>query len=496
MSLPEPKITVVGLGPGSPDLISQGARARLLGGNPVYFRTTVHPLISELIKEIPGKVNSFDHVYQEETDFSTVYDRIVAELLSAASNGPIVYAVPGHPFVAETTVTNLVAKAKELGTNLEVVPSMSGLEAMLAELQIDPTDGLVICDALDMPSALSTETALLVTQVYSQMAASQLKLRLLEDYDAEHLVTLVKAAGVPKEARQESIPLYRLDQISWIDHLTSLYVPKVANLQEVQTPFSLLPLVKVMERLRGDGGCAWDQKQTHETLKPYLIEEAYEVVEAVDTQGDLELMEELGDVLLQVVFHAQIAAERNAFDADDIVKTLVEKLIRRHPHVFGDTVANTPEEVSRNWDKIKRQEKAAKGDQPRSLLDGVPKGLPALMTAYELQSKAAKAGFDWPDAVGAFAKVTEEIKEFGEALSAQGEEEQASEFGDILFALVNVARHLKIEPEMALITACQRFKDRFGYIEKEAHRQGLSLADMTLQQMDELWDQAKVLENR
>ena len=502
--MPNPRITVVGLGPGSADLISLGAKAQLMAGVPVYFRTTVHPLVPELIQEIPGPVHSFDDIYESAEEFSKVYQQIVDKLLTAARETPIVYAVPGHPFVAETTVTLLLERAREAGVEVQVIPSMSGLEAMMAELAIDPTNGLVICDALEMPSGIDTQSPLLITQVYNRWVASDLKLFLLDHYDGEHPVTLVKAAGIPGQARQERMPLYQLDQVDWIDHLTSLYVPKVTDGEKIQTRFSLLPIVKVMQRLRAEDGCPWDSEQTHISLKPYLIEEAYEVAEAVDEGDDDQLMEELGDVLLQVIFHAQIAAERGAFDADDVVRVLVEKMIRRHPHVFGDIEAKTAQAVTVNWEEIKRRERAAKGETRSSVLQGIPPGLPALMTARKIQQKAAKVGFDWDEVQGAYAKVLEELREFEDVIARQGTAEKqgpeggdpelTGEFGDILFALVNVARHLRFDPEIALLQSVNKFKRRFLYIEAKAKEQGRSLTEMTLEEMDQLWEEAKASE--
>lgn len=488
-------LTIVGLGPGSMDLISAGAKKYLTCGLPVYFRTMVHPSVDELVKLIPGEVSSFDYVYEQEAEFGDVYAHIVDELLKKAAGQSIVYAVPGHPMVAETTVKLLCAKAPQCGVKLEIVPSMSGVEAIMAELGIDPTDGMAVLDGLSLPETLPIELPLLITQIYSRMVASEVKLKLMEVYPEEHPVTLIRAAGIPSEVRRETLPLYKIDQVEWIDHLTSLYVlPCQEPYRPV--PYSIKPLVDVMARLRGDNGCPWDRKQTHDSLKRYLIEECYEVLDAITAEDDAGLAEELGDVLLQIVFHAQVAWERGAFDINDVMNGIVEKLIRRHPHVFGDVVAETPEAVSRNWDAIKRQEKAEAGIEVASRLDGVPSGLPALMAAEKLQSKAAKVGFDWTNVQDVWKKVKEEISEFEEAgkEAAPSRVRLSEELGDILFAIVNVARHLKLDPEMALAAANRKFKTRFRYIEKKAAEAGYSLEEMTLEEMDKLWDEAKAEE--
>ncbi len=248
-------------------------------------------------------------------------------------------------------------------------------------------------------------------------------------------------------------------------------------------------LLKIMEKLRSPEGCPWDREQTHTTLKRYLIEEAYEVLEAVDS-GDPELLaEELGDVLLQVVFHAQIAKEMGTFTMDDVINGICEKLIRRHPHVFADTEVESVGEVMRNGEAIKGMEK--QGKKRTSILDGVPREFPALMRAEKIQKKAAKVGFEWEDIHGAFAKLEEELAELRMALSSEDQDKIQDEFGDVLFALVNVARYAKVDPEMALREATSKFIQRFQFIEEQARAAGRSLHEMSLAEMDAIWDAAK-----
>ncbi len=267
-------------------------------------------------------------------------------------------------------------------------------------------------------------------------------------------------------------------------------------------------LVDLMAALRAVNGCPWDRKQTHESLKPYLLEETYEVLETIDQRDNAKLREELGDVLLQVIFHSQIAAENGAFTVNEVLETLAEKLIRRHPHVFGtnDHTAGvtTSEQVLSQWEDIKRAEREAAGGA-RSALDDVPKTLPALLRAYQTQARAARVGFDWPhNATGLdqiFGKVVEEVDELKDAL-AQASDETApnrserqadieAELGDILFSLVNLARFVKVNPEEALRRSTNRFIDRFHLVEAQAEETGKPLTDMTLVEMDELWEAAK-----
>ncbi|THJ20819.1 MAG: nucleoside triphosphate pyrophosphohydrolase [Nitrospira sp. CG24D] len=264
-------------------------------------------------------------------------------------------------------------------------------------------------------------------------------------------------------------------------------------------------LIDLMATLRAPNGCPWDRKQTHESLKPYLLEEAYEVLETIDHRDNAKLKEELGDVLLQVIFHSQIASESDTFTIDDVVDHLAAKLVRRHPHVFGDPDAATKptngEQVLSQWEEIKRAERQAAGGA-QSALDGVPKALPALLRAYQVQARASRVGFDWShDATGladVFKKIAEEIGELQAALaaaaaapSASNQNEVAGELGDLLFSLVNLARFLKVNPEDALRLSTNRFVDRFVLVESQAAEQQRPLSGMTASELDGLWENAK-----
>ncbi len=266
-------------------------------------------------------------------------------------------------------------------------------------------------------------------------------------------------------------------------------------------PERFAELVRLMARLRALDGCPWDRKQTHDSLKPYLLEETYEVLETIDKQDAGQLREELGDLLLQILFHAQIAAEAGTFTIDDVMQRLAEKLVHRHPHVFDKDKQGggslEPEEVVARWEEIKRKERED-NDQPASPLDGVPKTLPALLRAFQLQARASRVGFDWPHNREGVAQVQEKIEEeFRElreawgAVAGEGRRRIESEFGDVLFAMVNLARMLKINPEEALRKATNRFADRFHHIEAAAARSGRTLETMSLAEMDSLWEEAK-----
>jgi tetrapyrrole methylase family protein/MazG family protein len=266
--------------------------------------------------------------------------------------------------------------------------------------------------------------------------------------------------------------------------------------KRVATGASLARLVDLMALLRGPRGCPWDREQTHASLKPYAIEETYEVLEAIDSGFPPKLCEELGDLLLQIVFHAQLAAEAEAFDIDTVITVISEKLIRRHPHVFADVTVTGAAEVIENWERIKGEEKSG---ERSSALDGVPKGLPALMKAEKLQSKASKVGFDWPEIDGSLRKAHGEFREFEAALQSKDSERQerlAEELGDILFTLANVARFLRIDPEMALEQANTKFLGRFQWMEEQSSAKGRKLEEMTPEELDGFWEAAKHTYNK
>jgi tetrapyrrole methylase family protein/MazG family protein len=254
-------------------------------------------------------------------------------------------------------------------------------------------------------------------------------------------------------------------------------------------------LVDLVARLRGDNGCPWDKEQTRETLKPMLIEEAYEVLDALDCRDPLELKEELGDLLFQIVFHAQIAQEREEFDLADVINRLHEKMIRRHPHVFANADLRTSEDILKNWEDIKANEKGVPSSSPpdseKSLLDGIPSRLPALHEAHQMTAKAARVGFDWPDLDSILQKLAEEAAELAAASGNHDEQRLAQEVGDLLFVAVNVARFVGVDPETALRRCNKKFNRRFRYLESKIKGQGRELREASLAEMDALWEEAK-----
>lgn len=479
-------IIVAGLGPGSIEYLPVKTLEIMRNTSTIFFRTEKHPLVEELLRQGISFV-SFDSLYDGCDSFREVYETIVKTLLKEAQKGTILYAVPGHPMVAETSVRMLLEAAKGQ-LEIEVIPAMSCLDAIYGALKLDPTEGLLIIDALELlePDRLRINPALpmLFTQVYGKRVASELKLSLMEHYPDEHPVVLVNAAGVPGQETVKKLSLFELDRQEDISYLTSLFVPEAAVFASQEDPFRVLQ--DIMLRLRSPGGCPWDMEQDFDSLKRYVIEETYEVIEAVEDQDMHKLQEELGDLLLQIVFYAQIATEKGIFDINDVIGGISEKLIRRHPHVFGKTVkVNCVEDVNVNWEKIKHTENL---DRPRF---DIPRGLPALLRAEKVQKKAAETGFDWPEITGAWEKVHEELEELTSAVEEHTYMEIQGEVGDLLFAVVNVARFLQVDPEEALTKTVNKFINRFGYIEKRAREMGRSTEEMSLEEMDRLWDEAK-----
>ncbi len=477
-------IFLVGLGPGGEESMSLAARQRLLSSLPIVLRTERHPAV-EFLKRTGVTYATCDDLYETLDDFDSVYEAIAQRVLQAAKSGSdVVYAVPGHPLVGEETSHRVLKLARGQGLDVEIVGSESFIEPVLAAAGIPLDEALVVLDALSIEQlAMPVDVPLLIYQVYDRDSASRAKLALLRDHPDDMEVLVIRWAGTPGCQEVLRVPLHRLDHVA-ADHLTSVYVPAVP-LDRRKKTFG--DLVEVMRRLRAEDGCPWDRQQTHESLRKWLIEESYEAVDAID-RGDLDgLCEELGDVLLQIVFHAQIASETGVFDADDVVQTIVEKLIRRHPHVFGDASAADPQAVERNWEAIKQAEK----DERTSVLDGVPASLPALHRAAELGRRAAAVGFDWERIEDVMAKVEEELEELRRSLASGERDSILHEIGDLLFAVTNLARWSDVDPEDALRQMLGRFQARFRRIEEEARSSGRELRSMTLDEMDAVWNQAK-----
>ncbi|RXJ00916.1 nucleoside triphosphate pyrophosphohydrolase [Anaerobacillus alkaliphilus] len=482
------KIVVLGLGAGDLQQMPLGIYQKLIKSENVYLRTKEHPVVRELEKE-GFTYHSFDSIYENNEQFSDVYQEITNQLLNLAKENDIVYAVPGHPFVAESTVQLLLEQAPTVNVAVEIKGGQSFLDNLFQAVQIDPIEGCQIVDGTALQKVeLQIRHHMIICQVYDAFIASEVKLTLMELLPDDYEITVVTAAGSQHE-QLLSVPLYELDRVTTLNNLTAVYVPPVKEENLLYRDFGKLR--EVIATLRGPNGCPWDQKQTHVSLKKYLLEEAYEVLDAIDEEDDDHLAEELGDVLLQVMLHAQIGEDEGMFTVDDVVAAITEKMIRRHPHVFEAGKLNNEDEVIQQWDEIKKQEKQESGQEVISLLAGVPKSMPALYRAAKLQKKAAKVGFDWQEVAPIWMKVQEEIAEFMNELKQNNTEKAFKEFGDVLFAFVNLARFYEIDPELALQSTNEKFYQRFLYIEQTLHERSLSFEDVDLAYLDAIWEEAK-----
>jgi tetrapyrrole methylase family protein/MazG family protein len=472
------RIVIIGMGPGSPGQLTAEAWQALTEGRPLYLRTGKHPLARRLAHG-GLKFRTFDSIYSQAKDFPDVYRTIARRLLRRAlCCGTVYYAVPGDPMVGEAAVNMLLRVAPRHKIKIDLIPGMSFLEPALAALRLDLLEGVTVMDALVMDKLEEPHRRhLLLAQIYCRSVASRVKLKLLQLYPPDYMLTILYKAGLTAEKLIKT-PLYALDRHCY-DHHTLVYLPPYSG-------YTVSDLLSVVSRLRADGGCPWDKRQTHRSLRQYLVEETYEVIAAIDQGNDASLAEELGDLLLQVVFHSSIAEEGGRFSFSDVINGICKKLIRRHPHVFGNERAQNVSQVKVFWEQIKSEEK---GCLPGLYLPD--SGLPALLGAYKVQLKAAEMGFDWPSIDGAWEKLNEETIELEDAYQQGFSDKIEEEFGDLLFAAVNLARFMKVNPELALGKALRKFGSRFRYILKQVEKDGKQVSDYTLEELDRFWEKAK-----
>lgn len=345
-------------------------------------------------------------------------------------------------------------------------------------LRLSPPPRLFLLEAGTLSSAhvppYPPDMSVLFTNVNSEAIAAQLKNVLLTTYPGEHQVFVVDG----RDAKGETINEFGAGAFS---DRTCLYVPALGEGTSFES------FAEIVAHLRAPNGCPWDREQTHDTLRKHLLEESYEAISAIDSGDFADMREEFGDLLLQIVLQSQIANEEGQFNVNQVVHGIHSKIVRRHPHVFGDMKLDGVDGVLANWEKLKEKERSEKKVE-KGLLDGVPMALPALSQAQEYQDRAARVGFDWPEIEGVLDKVKEEIEEIK---NAETDFELASEIGDLFFALVNVARWKKVDAESALRGTNQKFRKRFAYVEQGAKKQGRNLSEMSLEEMDALWNEAK-----
>ncbi|GEM02281.1 tetrapyrrole methylase family protein / MazG family protein [Halolactibacillus halophilus] len=436
-------IQICGLGGGDLEQLSVGLYQTLTNyKGTIYARTIDHPVIETLTAE-GVTFQSFDDVYTAHDRFEEVYQTIAEQLIYLSKASDILYAVPGHPMLAEKTVQLLLAEAT---VEVEIIGGQSYLDDLFRAVKLDPIDGFSFLDATDLiREDINYHQHLVFCQVYDQMIASELKLTLMEDLPDDYPVTVVEAAGAQTE-RIETVPLYDLDRAVTLSNLTSIYVKKP---EESLLSHQFDYIRQVIYRLRAPGGCPWDQKQTHESLRHHLIEEAYELIDAINAADDDGIIEELGDVLLQVLLHSQIGEDSGYFSVDDVIRTLSEKMIRRHPHVFGDVTVSGEADVIANWQAIKAKEKANR----QSVFDRIPKSASPLVKAEAISKTITD--LDEPA-----ISVNEALIAFRESDTNQKEHK----LGALLFALITEARYDNIKSDVALESYNQaivkQYKDR------------------------------------
>jgi len=481
-------ITLLGLGPGDPDLLTRAAWRLLQEASEIHLRTRQHPTVAAFPAGL--QVHSFDALYEVGESFEAVYEEIVENVLQLGRRPEgVIYGVPGHPLIAETTGPEILRRAGEAGLSVRIIAGLSFLESVFEALGVDPFPQTALVDAFDLArghTPLSrVDRPALIAQIHSRRMASEVKLTLMALYPDEHPVHLLHGAGTAN-ARVERLALWEVDRSEHIGLLTSLYLPPLAE----NTSFE--SFLEIVSRLRAPEGCPWDQEQTHLSLRPHLLEETYETLDALDRESPEDLVEELGDLLFQVVFHAVIAAEDGTFTMADVLKGIGDKLIRRHPHVFDALEVAGVEEIILNWDRLKAEERSnkgqTKGSEGGSVLSGVPASLPALAQASSLQRRASRTGFEWPDIEGVYSKLEEELDE----LRSAPEAERAAELGDVLFVLAHLSNWYGFSAEDALRETNLRFRERFGYVERAAGDAGRDLTEMTLDEMNVLWEKAKL----
>jgi len=465
-----PGVIIVGLGPGNPDLLTVEARRVLDAAGEVHTRAIRH---AALLALPPSTA-----VIAVEAPSGGLAEALL--VLGRRPQG-VVYAVPGHPLVGEPTTAALLDACRREGLPCRVVAGVSLLEAACEALGIDAVAaGVQLVDPLD-PKPDPGRPALVAPLPEASFPEGLPALRdgLLDLYPADHAVVIVDTAVSPPTRTE--LPLGDLTKAALPHGPGYLYLPALPPERNFRTFGGLEGIV---HRLRAPGGCPWDRAQTHESLRRFLAEEAYEALDALDQGDPAKLREELGDLLLQVLLHTEIAVEGGEFRLADVVEGIGRKLVRRHPHVFGDVHVETPEQVVDNWEAIKRDER---GDD-RPLLADVPAAMPALAYSQALQRRAGTVGFQWPTIESVLEKLVEEVEELSKAEDTAARRE---ELGDVLFVLASVARHLEVDAEEALRLAARKFRERFTRMEALARERGLELAGLSLSEMEALWQEAK-----
>lgn len=482
------KITVLGLGHGDYTSLTVATMNVLKEADKVYLRTQKHDVV-DFIESNGIEYITYDDFYETGDNFEEVYEKIADDLIcKAKEKGNIIYAAPGNPLISDKVCQILLKKEKEKEIEIILPGSVGVVDEVLRATKTNSDNSVKLLNALDLASQyvdINSENILM--NVYDVGIAADVKLYISEIYGDEYKIFIMSKNKGEKQLKSQEIHIYELDRLDNLNHTSCILIPAIQ--QQDKKIHNMHDLMMLMEQLRGRNGCPWDRKQTHESLRECVIEEAYEVVEAINNNDIDNLIEELGDLLLQVIFHCQLAKEEGTFNMYDVTSTLANKLVHRHPHVFGDLKAENAKEVKDIWEDVKEKEKDIK--EYTKKLEDVPKSLSALIRSYKIQSKAAKVGFDWDDINSVIDKVKEELVELEEAINKKDQDNTFEELGDLLFSIVNLSRFCEVEPELALLNTIDKFIQRFKYIEDESVKIGKDLKEMQLEEMDNLWNEAK-----
>ena len=473
-------INILGFGCGDEGEITLRTLSVLQSSGKVFARTLTHPAASVLEKH-SVTCTSFDSLYENADSFEELYQKIADEILGC-SESQIAYIVPGSAVFAERSV-QILLQAEDENTKINIIPSVSFIDGVLASLKFDGADSFKLIDALSAGQQKpDVSAANIICQIYDAQTASDLKLELMKYYADEMPVIMVFSAGCPDE-RILSVPLHEIDMAEGIDHLTTLFIPPA---DFYSAPSSFDSLKEVFMHLRGENGCPWDKEQTHESLSRYLLEESYEVIDAINKKDPDLLLEELGDLLLQIMLHCQIASENRQFDVYDVISFLNRKMIRRHPHVFADEEHTDLEKM---WEEIKTKEHNYTTVSEK--MEDTAKSFPAAVYAQKIQSLAAKAGFDFSEAEQIFEKVAEETDELREEAKRGDLIKTAEECGDLLFSAVNAARFLSLDAETVLRDATTKFMDRFRRMESALKKDNKDFLTVSEEKLEMYWKVSK-----
>lgn len=475
-------IRIIGLGSGSMDDMTIKAHNALCDGTKTFIRTNRHPIVSEM-KNKNIEYETYDEFFEQYDEFELVYEKILEDLLeNVEKSGVVNYCTPGSPYYGDV-ITKKLLSDYDSKYKIEVYDGLGFLDKCMKLSGYTDYKSIKVLDCLEADEfSFDYNSANFITQVDSVEIASELKIKLMEVYpdDFDVLIIDVLSENVKK------IHLFDIDRVENYDFSTYFCILPIEIYKKAL--YNISNLCRLVKTLRGPDGCPWDMSQTHESLRNYVIEEAYEVVSAIDNEDTDNLCEELGDLLLQVVLHSEIASEEGYFNIKDVISSIYDKLIFRHPHVFNNQAAVSSDEAKLSWEKQKAIEKNIQSYTNE--LKSVPASFSPLTRSYKIQQKAAKVGFDWPDVDGAIEKVKEEIQEVIVEYKKRDCNALEGEIGDLLFAIVNFARYMNINPDTALNMTINKFIYRFGYIEEHAEK---DLKELTLQEMDELWEKSKIL---